>query len=34
MVTYLPDEDRYAPIDTIDVKKVRTANISGTELRK
>ena len=33
MVTYLPDEDRYAPIDTIDVKKVRTANISGTELR-
>ena len=21
MVTYLPDEDRYAPIDTIDVKK-------------
>lgn len=34
MVTYLPDEDRYAPIDTIDVTKVKTANISGTELRQ
>lgn len=34
MVTYLPDEDRYAPIDTIDTKKVKTANISGTELRQ
>lgn len=34
MVTYLPDEDRYAPIDTIDTSKVRTANISGTELRQ
>ncbi|KAM9916763.1 hypothetical protein OXX80_013493, partial [Metschnikowia pulcherrima] len=33
MVTYLPDEDRYAPIDTIDLKTVKTANISGTELR-
>lgn len=33
MVTYLPEEDRYAPIDTIDTKKVKTANISGTELR-
>jgi sulfate adenylyltransferase len=33
MVTYLPDEDRYAPIDTIDTEKVKTANISGTELR-
>lgn len=33
MVTYLPDEDRYAPIDTIDTLKVKTANISGTELR-
>lgn len=33
MVTYLPDEDRYAPIDTIDTSKVKTANISGTELR-
>ncbi|RLV94734.1 Sulfate adenylyltransferase [Spathaspora sp. JA1] len=33
MVTYLPDEDRYAPIDTIDTTKVKTANISGTELR-
>lgn len=34
MVTYLPDEDRYAPIDEIDPSKVRTLNISGTELRK
>lgn len=34
MVTYLPDEDRYAPIDTIDQTKVKTANISGTELRQ
>lgn len=34
MVTYLPDEDRYAPIDTIDTNKVKTANISGTELRQ
>ncbi|CCH46810.1 sulfate adenylyltransferase [Wickerhamomyces ciferrii] len=33
MVTYLPDEDRYAPIDTIK-EGVKTANISGTELRK
>ncbi|CDR45649.1 CYFA0S19e01398g1_1 [Cyberlindnera fabianii] len=33
MVTYLPEEDRYAPIDTIE-KGVKTANISGTELRK
>jgi sulfate adenylyltransferase len=33
MVTYLPDEDRYAPIDTID-KSVKTLNISGTDLRK
>ncbi|QLL33575.1 hypothetical protein HG536_0E04860 [Torulaspora globosa] len=34
MVTYLPDEDRYAPIDEIDTAKTRTLNISGTELRK
>lgn len=34
MVTYLPDEDRYAPIDTIDLNKTKTANISGTELRQ
>lgn len=34
MVTYLPDEDRYAPIDEIDTSKTRTLNISGTELRK
>ncbi|KAG0676080.1 Sulfate adenylyltransferase [Kluyveromyces marxianus] len=34
MVTYLPDEDRYAPIDEIDTDKTRTLNISGTELRK
>lgn len=33
MVTYLPDEDRYAPIDTIN-KETKTLNISGTELRK
>lgn len=33
MVTYLPDEDRYAPIDEIDTAKTRTLNISGTELR-
>ncbi|EGV62708.1 Sulfate adenylyltransferase [Yamadazyma tenuis] len=34
MVTYLPEEDRYAPIDTIDLKTTKTANISGTELRQ
>ncbi|KAI0464541.1 hypothetical protein LJB42_002156 [Komagataella kurtzmanii] len=33
MVTYLPDEDRYAPIDTVK-EGTRTLNISGTELRK
>jgi sulfate adenylyltransferase len=33
MVTYLPDEDRYAPIDTIG-PETKTLNISGTELRK
>ncbi|KAH3680865.1 hypothetical protein WICPIJ_008078 [Wickerhamomyces pijperi] len=33
MVAYLPDEDRYAPIDTID-SSVKTLNISGTQLRK
>ncbi|VEU22737.1 DEKNAAC103811 [Brettanomyces naardenensis] len=32
MVTYLPDEDRYAPIDTVS-EDTRTLNISGTELR-
>ncbi|ODQ81358.1 hypothetical protein BABINDRAFT_160712 [Babjeviella inositovora NRRL Y-12698] len=33
MVTYLPDEDRYAPIDTV-AEGTKTLNISGTELRK
>ncbi|ODV86301.1 hypothetical protein CANARDRAFT_6790 [[Candida] arabinofermentans NRRL YB-2248] len=33
MVTYLPDEDRYAPIDEVE-DGTRTLNISGTELRK
>ncbi|SCU91462.1 LADA_0F10110g1_1 [Lachancea dasiensis] len=33
MVTYLPDEDRYAPIDQIDLSNTSTLNISGTELR-
>lgn len=33
MVTYLPDEDRYAPIDQIDLATTKTLNISGTELR-
>nr|EAQ70962.1 hypothetical protein MGCH7_ch7g369 [Pyricularia oryzae 70-15] len=32
MMTYLPDSDEYAPVDTIE-KGVRTLNISGTELR-
>jgi sulfate adenylyltransferase len=32
MMTYLPDSDEYAPIDTIP-KETRTLNISGTELR-
>ncbi|KAK5654425.1 hypothetical protein OQA88_7335 [Cercophora sp. LCS_1] len=32
MMTYLPDSDEYAPVDTIP-KTVRTLNISGTELR-
>lgn len=34
MVTYLPEEDRYAPIDTIDLSTTKTANISGTQLRQ
>ncbi|KAH3899023.1 probable Sulfate adenylyltransferase [Saccharomycodes ludwigii] len=34
MVTYLPDEKRYAPIDTIDLNVTKTLNISGTELRR
>lgn len=34
MVTYLPEEDRYAPIDEIDTNKTKTLNISGTELRR
>lgn len=34
MVTYLPDEDCYAPIDEIDTSKTKTLNISGTELRR
>ncbi|KAG7792728.1 hypothetical protein KL910_000968 [Ogataea haglerorum] len=33
MVTYLPDEARYAPIDSIP-DGTKTLNISGTELRK
>lgn len=33
MITYLPKEDRYAPIDEIDTEKVETLNISGTQLR-
>ncbi|SCU97300.1 LANO_0E15676g1_1 [Lachancea nothofagi CBS 11611] len=33
MVTYLPEEDRYAPIDQIDLSTTATLNISGTELR-
>lgn len=33
MVTYLPDEDRYAPIDTVD-SNTRTLNVSGTQLRQ
>ncbi|CCH59588.1 hypothetical protein TBLA_0B07720 [Henningerozyma blattae CBS 6284] len=33
MVTYLPETDSYAPIDEIDTTKVKTLNISGTELR-
>ncbi len=33
MVTYLPDQDEYAPIDQVP-KGTRTLNISGTELRK
>ncbi|KAH8761979.1 sulfate adenylyltransferase [Diaporthe sp. PMI_573] len=32
MMTYLPDSDEYAPVNTIS-KDVRTLNISGTELR-
>ncbi|KAK4189187.1 hypothetical protein QBC35DRAFT_493928 [Podospora australis] len=32
MMTYLPDTDEYAPVDTIK-EGVRTLNISGTELR-
>ncbi|QPG73093.1 hypothetical protein FOA43_000398 [Brettanomyces nanus] len=32
MVTYLPDENRYAPLDTV-AENTKTLNISGTELR-
>lgn len=32
MMTYLPDTDEYRPVDEVP-KDVRTANISGTELR-
>ncbi|AMD19258.1 HBR357Wp [Eremothecium sinecaudum] len=34
MVTYLPDENRYAPINEVDTTQTRTLNISGTELRR
>ncbi|SCU79186.1 LAMI_0A07668g1_1 [Lachancea mirantina] len=34
MVTYLEEEDRYAPIDQIDLSTTKTLNISGTELRR
>lgn len=33
MVTYLPDEDRYSPIDLVP-SGTKTCSISGTELRK
>lgn len=33
MVTYLPDEDRYSPIDLVP-EGTKTCSISGTELRK
>ncbi|GME72629.1 unnamed protein product [Ambrosiozyma monospora] len=33
MVTYLPDEDRYSPIDLVE-SGTKTLSISGTELRK
>ncbi|KAG0681348.1 Sulfate adenylyltransferase [Pichia californica] len=33
MVTYLPDEDRYSPIDLVS-SGTKTCSISGTELRK
>lgn len=33
MVTYLPDEDRYSPIDLVK-EGTKTCSISGTELRK
>ena len=33
MVTYLPDEDRYSPIDLVPAG-TKTCSISGTELRK
>lgn len=33
MVTYLPDEDRYSPIDLVSAG-TKTCSISGTELRK
>lgn len=32
MMTYLPDSDEYKPVDEVE-KGVRTANISGTDLR-
>ncbi len=32
MMVYLPDEDRYSPVDEVP-KDVKTANISGTEVR-
>ena len=33
MMVYLPDEDRYAPVDEVD-EGTRTLSISGTELRE
>lgn len=33
MVTYLPDQEKYAPVDTVP-EGTKTLNISGTELRR
>lgn len=34
LVTYLPEEGRYAPINEIDTNKIKTFNLFGARLRK
>ena len=34
LVTYLPEEGRYAPINENDINKIKTFNLFGARLRK